>query len=123
MKMTFAFAHRFAREWIEAWNSHDLARVLAHYTYDFEMSSPFIIEFAGEASGTLNGKTKVAAYWQAALQRMPNLHFELQHVMVGAASVVLVYQRNGEHLAGEAFYFNAQGLVERAAAHYSGAPM
>jgi hypothetical protein len=25
-----AFAARFAAEWIEAWNSHDLDRVLSH---------------------------------------------------------------------------------------------
>jgi len=25
------FAARFAREWIAAWNSHDLERVLSHY--------------------------------------------------------------------------------------------
>ena len=32
-----AFAEQFATEWIEAWNSHDLQRNLAHYTDDFEM--------------------------------------------------------------------------------------
>ena len=31
------FVHRFAAEWIAAWNSHDLERILAHYTDDFEM--------------------------------------------------------------------------------------
>lgn len=46
-------ALKFAREWIEAWNAHDLQGVLSHYTDDFEMSSPFIGAFAGEPSGTL----------------------------------------------------------------------
>ena len=32
------FAKQFAREWVEAWNDHDLDRVLAHYAEDFEMS-------------------------------------------------------------------------------------
>ena len=55
--ITKDWAQKFAREWVEAWNAHDLERVLSHYTHDFEMSSPFIAEFAGELSGTLKGKT------------------------------------------------------------------
>jgi hypothetical protein len=50
------FAERFAAEWIAAWNSHDLDRVLSHYADDFEMSSPYIAELAGEPSGKLKGK-------------------------------------------------------------------
>ena len=50
------FAEHFARDWIDSWNSHDLDRILAHYLDQFEMSSPVIIQIAGEPSGTLNGK-------------------------------------------------------------------
>ena len=35
-----AWAQAFAEEWIAAWSSHDLERILAQYTDDFEMSSP-----------------------------------------------------------------------------------
>ena len=51
------WAQKFAQEWVEAWNAHDIERVLSHYTDDFEMNSPFIVEFADEPSGILNGKT------------------------------------------------------------------
>ena len=55
------FADRFAQEWIDAWNSHDLERVLAHYADDdFDISSPYIAQIAGEHSGMLNGKPAVA---------------------------------------------------------------
>lgn len=50
------FAERFARQWVEAWNAHDLERILAHYEDDFERTSPVIARLAGEASGTLRGK-------------------------------------------------------------------
>jgi ketosteroid isomerase-like protein len=46
-------AIRFAKEWIAAWNAHDLDLILAHYTDDFEMSTPFIAKLSGEPSGTL----------------------------------------------------------------------
>jgi ketosteroid isomerase-like protein len=38
--MTAEFAAQFAEEWIAAWNSHDLDRILSHYADDFEMASP-----------------------------------------------------------------------------------
>jgi ketosteroid isomerase-like protein len=67
------FADHFAAEWIEAWNNHDLNKILSHYSEDFEMSSPYIAQIAGEASGTLKGKVAVSAYWAKALaSRMPS---------------------------------------------------
>jgi hypothetical protein len=40
------FAEMFAAEWIAAWNSHDLDRVLSHYSETFEFSSPHIVTIA-----------------------------------------------------------------------------
>jgi len=116
-------ATTFAREWIEAWNTHDLDRVLSHYAEDFQMSSPFIAVVTGEASGTLTGKERVAAYWRAALERMPDLRFELEGVLTGADSVVIVYRTNHGRQAAEVFFFDETGLVNRAAAHYATAVM
>ncbi|HEV2434373.1 MAG TPA: nuclear transport factor 2 family protein [Verrucomicrobiae bacterium] len=118
MAITREFAASFAAEWIAAWNARDLPGVLSHYTNDFEMSSPLIIELAAEPSGGLRGKEKIQAYWQAALKKHPGLHFELLGVFVGANSVVLHYRRNLGQPAAEAFFFNEQGLAYRAAAHY-----
>lgn len=111
------FARQFAEEWIAAWNAHDLKRILAHYSEDFEMSSPVIRQLAGEPSGRLMGKAAIGAYWARALEHYPDLHFELLHVLTGADSLVLVY--NGARgLSAEVFHLNKAGLVERAHAHY-----
>jgi len=111
------FAKQFAREWIEAWNAHDLERILSHYTEDFDMSSPVIAQLAGEPSGILQGKSAVRAYWAKALAAQPMLRFELIQVFVGAASVVIQY-RGHRGLGAEVFWFNAAHKVYRAAAHY-----
>src|SRR5882757_6028070 len=76
------FAQKFAADWIAAWNSHDLNRILEHYSDDFEMHSPSIIAVAGEPSGVLRGKANVAAYWTKALKAQ-NLTFELIDVFAG----------------------------------------
>ena len=112
-----AFAARFAAEWIEAWNSHDLARILSHYTDDFEMSSPVIVQIAGEPSGTLKGKAAVGAYWREALARIPDLRFELVRTLVGTDSITLYY-KGPRGMSAEVFHFGPEGKVVRAFAHY-----
>lgn len=110
-------ADAFAREWIEAWNSHDLDRILAHYSDDFVMSSPRIAVVAQEPSGVLGGKFAVARYWEKALALAPDLHFELVSTFVGADSIAIHY-RGPQGPRVEVFFFNRAGQVCRAAAHY-----
>jgi ketosteroid isomerase-like protein len=111
-------ALRFAGEWVAAWNAHDIERVLSHYADDFEMTSPFIVSITGEPAGRLKGKAVVRAYWQAALTRMPDLHFELETVYASMESVAIGY-RSGQRRATEVFFFNEDGKVGRAVAHYA----
>jgi ketosteroid isomerase-like protein len=115
--ITRDFAFRFAEDWIESWNSHDLDRILSHYTADFEMASPIIATIMNEVSGTLHGKEAIRAYWEKALAQLPELRFELVNVFVGAASATITY-RGHRGLSAEVFWFNAEGRVYRAAAHY-----
>lgn len=116
--ITREFADHFTQEWIDSWNSHDLERILSHYTDDFEMSSPYIAQIAGEPSGVLKGKAAVAAYWAKALERAPTLHFELHLTLVGAESLV-IYYRGARGMAAEIFFFTPNGTVTKSCAHYA----
>ena len=118
--MNRKFAQDFAAEWIAAWNAYDLPRILSHYTEDFEMCSPKIVQIVVKRSGRLVVKNTVAAYWAAALARITDLHFELLAVLHGVDSVVLYYRGVGGQLAAEVFHFNSDGLVYRACANYEG---
>src|SRR5437879_7141862 len=81
-----------AKEWIAAWNSHDLERILALYTDDSEMTSDRIPLRGLDASGTLRGKLRLRRYWEIAFQRLPNLHFDLIESYVSPDSLVVFYQ-------------------------------
>ena len=117
--MDHAFAQGFASDWIEAWNAHDLQRILSHYAEDVVLSSPMIVQLTGEASGLLHGKAAVGAYWAKALARVPDLRFELLSVLLGVDSVTLTYKGVRGRLAAEVFHFGAGGQVQRAYAHYA----
>ena len=110
-------ANHFAKEWIEAWNSHDLDRILAHYSEDFTMASPRIAVIAQEPSGILRGKAAVARYWAQALALTPALEFKWIATFIGADSVAVHYQ-GPRGPAIEVFFFDDSGLVNNAAAHY-----
>lgn len=112
-----SFAQHFADEWIAAWNSRDLERILAHYEEDFEMSSPIIPVLVGEISGTLKGKAAVGAYWAKALEKVPTLRFELLTVLAGVNSVT-IYYKGHRGLAAEVLHFSSGGKVRAAFAHY-----
>ena len=120
--MTSQQAAEFARAWVAAWNAHDLDAVLSHYTDDFEMSSPFIRSIAGAENGTLKGKDNVRAYWSAALQKMPDLTFELLELYHGAGTICIRYKSVLGLIAVETFQFNEAGRVSRAMAHYDRIP-
>src|SRR6478736_3850670 len=84
----------FGREWVAAWNSHDLERVLALYAEDSEMTSDRIPALGFDASGTLRGKERLRAYWGTALEMLPNLHFDLIDTYLSPDSIVVFYQTN-----------------------------
>jgi len=110
-------ARQFAAEWIEAWNAHDLERILVHYSEDFTLTSPFIAKLV-TPTGTLRGKASVRAYWEKALSRVPDLKFELLDVLPGVESVTIYYQAVFGRRAAETFLFGADGKVHQSTAHY-----
>ncbi|MFA6357967.1 MAG: nuclear transport factor 2 family protein [Candidatus Omnitrophota bacterium] len=116
--MEKSFAVDFANDWISAWNSHDLIRILSHYSDDFEMASPMIVEIMANSSGVLKGKDAVGAYWAKALQMVPNLRFELMMVCAGVNSITIQYRGVGGRIAVEVFSFGLDRKVTKAHAHY-----
>ena len=112
-------AIEFAKDWIDSWNSHNLDRILSHYSDDLEMSSPRIVQMMNEPSGMLKGKNNVRGYWEKSLSQS-NLRFELIEVLVGAESLVIYYHnitRNKK--AAEVFIFNSEDRVVKSMANYN----
>ena len=112
------FVIHFAHDWVDSWNKHDLPRILSHYAQDFEMRSPIIAKVTGNASGVLQGKEAVGAYWAKALKMVPDLHFELMSVCAGIDSVAIQYRGVGGRVAVEVLCFGVDGKVVKAHAHY-----
>ncbi|HBV16239.1 nuclear transport factor 2 family protein [Chryseobacterium carnipullorum] len=108
----------FAEEWINAWNSHDLDKILFHYADDIEVTTPMITLAAGGKENTLKGKNDVWEYWKKALEKFPDLNFELIKSTAGVNSVALYYKSIMDKYAVEVMFFDDEGKINKMYAHY-----
>jgi len=104
----------FAKTWERDWNSHDLDRILSHYTPDIIFRSRKALTFVG--TGEIHGRAALRAYWHKALSGQPDLHFTVLQVFEGHRMLTLTYRNHKGVLAAETLWFDAHGLIHRAAA-------
>ena len=110
----------FAREWVEAWNAHDLERILSHYSEDVVLVSPIAVARLGRASGRIEGKADLRAYFAKGLAARPDMRFTLRRVLDGVSSMVVDYVAADGRDAAEWMEFDGEGRVCAVRAHYSG---
>lgn len=108
----------FAKEWLDAWNSHDLDKIMEHYSENIDFVSPIIQQMGINAEGKISNKTDLREYFSKALQKYPDLYFEFYHELKGANSTVLFYRSVNNSLSAEYMELNNEGKVSKVRAHY-----
>ena len=73
----------------------------------------------GIDSGTLKGKEAVKKGWQTALEKIPDLRFELAEVTEGVNSIALYYRSVKGYMAIETMFFDENEKVNRMYAYYT----
>lgn len=111
-------AQQFAREWVKAWNDHDLEAILSHYAEDVVFHSPRIRMVTGRDVDFVTSKAELRSYWSAALERLRNLYFEIEQVLPGSNAMTILYTNERSQHVAETFVFNRAGKVERSIAAY-----
>jgi ketosteroid isomerase-like protein len=115
-----AESESFAQHWAAAWNGRDVEGVLAHFAEDCTFTSPVALQLLG-GDGIIRGKPALREYWTFALDKVPDLHFDVLGVHTGIDTVVIHYrnQRGGE--VCEVLTFGPDGLVVTGHGTYRGA--
>jgi ketosteroid isomerase-like protein len=118
--ITKEFASAFAREWVDAWNEHDLEKILSHYSEDFTIESPMAVKLYPQSGGIVVGKNEVRKYWTIGLEKSPNLKFELLEVLIGVKSLALyLFNTSSKKKSVEVMSFNDEEKVYKAIVSFS----
>jgi hypothetical protein len=112
------FAREFAQDWVDAWNSHDLERILTHYDDQVVLVSPVALKLLG-GDGTVRGKAALREYFLRGLEAFPDLRFNLIETLWGTETIVVYYINNvrGSKTA-EVMLLNSVGKIQRVWANY-----
>jgi predicted ester cyclase len=113
-----SFAREFAQDWVDAWNSHDLERILSHYDDEVLLVSPIALKLLS-GDGTVRGKAALREYFLRGIQAFPDLHFNLIDVLWGLETIVVYYINNvrGSKTA-EVMLLNPAGKIRHVWANY-----
>jgi hypothetical protein len=106
------YARAFANDWVDAWNAHDLAKVLSHFADDVTFTSPVATQLLPNSHGVIQGKNALREYWEEGLRRIPDLHFEIVGLYVGVATLVINYRNQRNVLVSEVLIFEGDVVVQ-----------
>ncbi|WP_116953541.1 nuclear transport factor 2 family protein [Jiangella endophytica] len=117
--MTTPEPHGFARDWLAAWNAHDVEAVLRHFHDDVVFTSPVAARVLPESGGVLRGKEELRRYWTEGLRLIPDLRFAVEAVYAGVSAIVITYRNQKAVLVNEVLIFDGD-LVREGHGTYPG---
>ena len=83
-----------AHAWFEAFNAHNLEKLLSLYDDDAEHFSPKLKIRQPETNGLVVGKNALRNWWEDAFQRLPTLHYKVTSLTSDADRVFMEYIRS-----------------------------
>lgn len=115
---TVTKANEFAATWIDAWNSHDLDRILALYSEDAVYSSSLVRSIGGGHSDSIRGHLALYTYFSAVLRKFPSLSVRLRAVYTGDEALILLCDSANELVEGEKIKLNGRSQIARVWVYY-----
>lgn len=89
---------QIAMRWFEAFNEHDLEKLLSLYDDSAEHFSPKLKLRLPATQGLIKGKAALRSWWQDSFNRLPTLNYEVWKLTADEEQVFMEYIR---HVLGE----------------------
>ena len=84
---------KIALKWFEAFNEHDLEKLLSLYNDNAQHYSPKLKIRMPETQGLIKGKQALREWWQDAFDRLPTLQYEVVKLTADEDQVFMEYIR------------------------------
>lgn len=85
---------KIALKWFEAFNEHDLEKLLLLYNDNAEHFSPKLKIHKPETNGLIKGKQALRNWWQDAFDRLPTLKYQVLKLTADEEQVFMEYIRH-----------------------------
>ena len=82
-----------AHQWFDAFNAHDLERLLALYADDAQHYSPKLKLRQPETNGLITSKNALRIWWRDSFDRLPSLRYEPTQFIADEEKVFMQYTR------------------------------
>lgn len=92
--MTSEQNKKIALKWFEAFNEHDLEKLLSLYSDNAEHFSPKLKIRVPQTQGLIKGKQALREWWQDAFDRLPTLNYEVIKLTADDEQVFMEYIRH-----------------------------
>lgn len=106
---------QIAIKWFEAFNEHDLEKLLSLYDDNAHHYSPKLKLRMPETLGLIKGKQALREWWEDAFDRLPTLQYEVKKLTADEEQVFMEYIRHvdgDEDLSvGEVLQINNELIV------------
>lgn len=79
--------------WMAAFNTKNLPNLLSLYHEQAQHYSPKLKIAKPETEGLIKGKKELEKWWQDAFTRLPELHYQLTHMIVDEECAFMEYIR------------------------------
>ncbi len=86
-----------AHAWFEAFNAHNLEKLLSLYDDDAQHYSPKLKIRHPETNGLVTGKNALRTWWQDAFDRLPTLNYKVTSLTANSDRVFMEYIRTVEN--------------------------
>ena len=82
-----------ALKWFEAFNEHNLEKLLSLYHEQAQHYSPKLKDRKPETNGLIKGKNALYDWWKDAFERLPELYYDVQKLTADDEQVFMEYIR------------------------------
>ncbi len=84
---------KIAKNWFNAFNTHDLETLLALYHENARHYSPKLKIRQPETNGLVTGKEALRTWWKDAFERLPSLNYEVTQLTANENRIFMEYIR------------------------------
>lgn len=105
----------FVHDWQQAWNEHNLEKILSFYEDGFAMTSPVVQEVLGATGLICFGEQDLKRFCETVFSKVPKYSIKVMAVAVGIGSVTVHYLDSSSRYVAETMQFSVRRKIANAA--------